>query len=249
MLSLNNILHIAMKNSFRNLIVACILIVGCSEYKNQDEVIADETNTAEWLSYGRTHSEERFSPITEIDTSNVGNLRPDWYIDLPNDRSLVSTPLVVNNKLFFTGTGNIIRAVDATNGKPIWTFNPEVAKHIGRQRKPGWTHSRGITYFNNKIFTATWDGRLIALDVESGTQIWSVQTIDSGKLLNITGVPKAFKGKVVIGNGGSENVPTRGYVTAYDCEIGNKAWRFYIVPGNTADGFEDSTMKIASQTC
>ena len=160
----------------------------------------------------------------------------------------MSTPLVVEGKLFFTGTGNIIRAVDATNGKPLWSFNPEVAKHIGRQRKPGWTHSRGITYYNNKIFTATWDGRLIALDAHDGQQLWSVQTIDSSKMLNITGVPKAFKGKVVIGNGGSENEPTRGYVTAYDSETGKKLWRFYIVPGDPAGGFEDSAMKMAAST-
>lgn len=237
-----------MNNAFLNLVVASVLMVACGGNKNQDDLIADPSNTAEWLSYGRTHSEQRFSPITDIDTSTVGGLRPDWYLDLPNDRALVSTPLVVNGKLFFTGTGNIVRAVDATNGKLIWTFNPQVAGHIGRQRKPGWTHSRGITYYNNKIFTATWDGRLIALDIRNGHEIWSVQTIDSGKQLNITGVPKAFRGKVVIGNGGSENGPTRGYVTAYDAETGKKIWRFYIVPGNPASGVEDSAMKMAAKT-
>ena len=264
-----------MKHRYQLIIIVCCFFVGCTDYSSEDARmdnesedartnnkseavriqnikedahIADASNTSEWLSYGRTHSEERFSPITDIDTATVANLRPDWYIDLPNDRSLVSTPLVVEGKLFFTGTGNIIRAVDATNGKPLWSFNPEVAKHIGRQRKPGWTHSRGITYYNNKIFTATWDGRLIALDAHDGQQLWSVQTIDSSKMLNITGVPKAFKGKVVIGNGGSENEPTRGYVTAYDSETGKKLWRFYIVPGDPAGGFEDSAMKMAAST-
>ena len=144
-----------MNKHFRFLTIVCWLMLACAQDKDQDELITDRSNTSEWLSYGRTHSEERFSPITDVDTANVTNLQPDWYIDLPNDRSLVSTPLVVNDKLFFTGTGNIIRAVDATNGKPVWTFDPEVAKHIGKQRKPGWTHSRGITYYNKKIFTAT----------------------------------------------------------------------------------------------
>lgn len=237
-----------MKSYFPLLSIACFFLLACAQTKNQDDLIADKSNTAEWLSYGRTHSEERFSPLTDIDTNTIARLKPEWFIDLPNDRALVSTPLVVNNKLIFTGTGNIIRAVDATNGTPIWTFDPEVAKHIGKQRKPGWTHSRGITYYNNKIFTATWDGRLIAVDIENGKQLWSVQTIDSGKMLNITGVPKAFKGKVVIGNGGSENEPTRGYVTAYDAETGKQAWRFYIVPGNPANGFEDSAMIMAAKT-
>src|SRR5688572_25513645 len=114
-------LNAIVKYPCRYVVVFCVFIFACADNRTQDELIADETNTSEWLSYGRTHSEDRFSPITDIDTANVGNLRPDWYIDLPNDRSLVSTPLVINNKLFFTGTANIIRAVDATNGRLLWT--------------------------------------------------------------------------------------------------------------------------------
>lgn len=230
------------------LISSCLIFFGCNDTKDQDALIADESNTSEWLTYGRTHSEQRFSPLTDINMETVAQLKPAWFIDLKDDRSLVSTPLVVNGVLYFTGTGNIIRAVNAVTGKLIWSFDPEVAKHIGRQRKPGWTHSRGITYYNNKIYTATWDGRLIAVDAKNGSEVWSVQTIEQGKMLNITGAPKAFKNKVVIGNGGAENEPTRGYVTAYDSETGKQVWRFYIVPGNPADGFENDAMKMAAQT-
>lgn len=215
---------------------------------SEDERISDESNTNEWLAYGRTHSEQRFSPLTDIDTNTVSQLKVEWYLDLPNDVALVSTPLVVDGILYFTGTMNRVRAVDATNGKLIWQFDPEVAKHIGKDRKPGWTQSRGISYYNGKIFTATWDGRLIAVDAKTGKQIWSALTVDPGKKMNITGAPKAFAGKVLIGNGGSEATANRGYVTAYDSETGKLAWRFYIVPGNPADGFENDAMKMAAQT-
>ena len=64
----------------------------------------------------------------------------------------------------------------------------------------------------------------------------------------VTGAPKVFKGKVRVGNGGTENGGTRGYVTAYDAETGKQVWRFYIVPGNPADGFESKAMEMAAET-
>jgi quinohemoprotein ethanol dehydrogenase len=225
-----------------------VLMMACSHPVNEDQKIADQSNTKDWLSYGRTHSEQRFSPLDDINVSTVTRMAPDWYIDLPNDKALVSTPLVVDGILYFTGTGNRIRAVDATNGTSIWNFDPEVANHIGNNRKPGWTQSRGISYYNGKIFTATWEGRLIALNAKTGKQIWSVLTIDPDKQMSITGAPKAFAGKVVIGNGGSEAAPNRGYVSAYDAETGKLVWRFFIVPGNPANGFENKAMEMAAKT-
>jgi quinohemoprotein ethanol dehydrogenase len=221
-----------------------------SEQKNllQDQQIANELETSDWLAYGRTHSEQRFSPLAAINDSTVSGLKVDWYLDLPNDIGLVSTPLVINGVLYFSGTMNIVRAVDAVTGKLIWEHDPEVGKHVGNRKKAGWSHNRGLSYYNGKLFTTTWDGRLQALDLKTGRLIWSAQTFDPDKALTITGAPKAFKGKVLIGNGGSEKGPSRGYVTAYDTERGQQAWRFYIVPGNPADGFENEAMKMAAET-
>lgn len=228
-------------------IAVAILLASCSQ-PTEDEKISDETNTAEWLAYGRTHMEQRFSPLSDIDTSTVAGLKVDWYLDLPDDVALVSTPLVVDGVLYFTGTMNRVRAVDATSGKMIWSFDPEVAKHIGKERKPGWMQSRGLSYYNGKIYCATWDGRLIAIDAKTGKEVWTALTVERGQKMNITGAPKAFAGKVVIGNGGSEAGPSRGYVTAYDAETDKQAWRFYIVPGNPADGFESKAMEMAAGT-
>ena len=229
-----------------------MLIVSCQQPKDailaDDAAIADESQTENWLAYGRTHNERRFSPLQQINESNVANLNVDWFIDLPNDRGLVSTPLVIDGVLYFCGTMNIVRAVDATTGKLIWEYDPEVAKHIAGKRQVGWVHNRGISFYQGKIFAATWDGRLIAIDAKTGKEIWSEVTFDPSKPLYITGAPKAFKGKVLIGNGGTENGPSRGYVTAYDAETGKQAWRFYIVPGNPADGFENDAMKMAAET-
>ena len=96
-----------------------------------DAEIADESRTTDWLAYGRTHSEQRFSPLTDIDLDTISRLGVAWYMDLPNDVGLVSTPLVVDGILYFTGTMNVIRAVDAVTGDMIWEYDPDVAGHIG----------------------------------------------------------------------------------------------------------------------
>jgi hypothetical protein len=91
------------------------------------------------------------------------------------------------------------------------------------------------------------DGRLIAVDAATGELAWEVQTTDRNKPYSITGAPRVVKDKVIIGNGGAE-FGVRGYVTAYDAATGEEAWRFYIVPGNPADGFESPAMEMAAKT-
>ena len=213
-----------------------------------DETLADTTNTAEWLAYGRTHDEQRFSPLADINADNVQRLGPGWHLDLPNDVGLVATPLVIDGVLYFTGTMNVIRAVDARTGRLIWQYDPQVAQVIAGKRQAGWVHNRGITAYGDKLFAATWDGRLFALDLKTGKRVWEVRTFGLDEALYITGAPKAFKGKVLIGNGGTETGPSRGYVTAYDADTGEQAWRFHIVPGNPADGFESPAMEMAAKT-
>ena len=79
-----------------------------------DKDIANDSETADWLAYGRTHIEQRFSPLGDIHQANVADLKPDWMLDLPDDIGLVSTPLVIDGVLYFTGTMNVVRAVNAT---------------------------------------------------------------------------------------------------------------------------------------
>ena len=238
-----------------NLLAVCLLsvaIVSSGDAQRgslvvDDKALADESSGDNWLAFGRTYSEQRYSPLTQISDATIGRLKPDWFLELPNDRSLVSTPLVVDGALYFIGSMNIVRAVDARSGKLIWQYDPRVGAQAGRLRV-GWDHNRGIGFWRGKVYAATWDGRLVAIDARTGKEVWQAMTIDPAKPMYITGAPKIFKGKVLIGNGGTENGPSRGYVTAYDAETGRQAWRFFIVPGNPADGFEDDAMKMAAQT-
>ena len=213
-----------------------------------DAALADTSRTEDWLAYGRTHWERRFSPLTDINTGNVDRLGVSWFVDLPEDVGLVATPLVVDGRLFFTGTGNVIRAVDAKTGKPLWTYDPRVGDAIAGRRQVGWSHNRGLSFYDDRLFATTWDGRLLALNPKDGSLIWSTRTFAEDQPLYITGAPKAFAGKVLVGNGGTENGPSRGFVTAYDADTGKQAWRFWIVPGNPDDGFENDAMRMAAKT-
>ena len=213
-----------------------------------DQSISDVSNVKDWLAYGRNHNEQRFSPLAQINSKTIEKLGVEWYLDLLLDVGLVSTPLVKDGVLYFTGTMNVIRAVDARSGKLLWSYDPKVAEEIGGRKQVGWAHNRGISMFGDKLFFATWDGRLIALSLKTGKKIWSTRTFHIEEALYITGAPKAFKGKVLIGNGGTENGPSRGYVSAYDAETGELSWRFFIVPGNPDEGFENDAMKMAANT-
>ena len=213
-----------------------------------DASMADETAGENWLAFGRTYSEQRFSPLDQIDRDSVTELGVDWYLDIPNARGLVGTPLVVDGVIYFNESMNRVHAVDLRTRKQLWMYDPRVAEETGTDLRAGWEHNRGIGLWKDKLYVATWDGRLIAVDRATGEELWSVRTFPAEEPMYITGAPKIFKGKVLVGNGGTENGPNRGYVTAYDAETGEQAWRFWIVPGNPADGFENDAMRMAAET-
>ena len=119
-------------------------------------------------------------------------------------------------------------AYDAATGKELWRFDPKVPGIIAKSACCDVVN-RGLAAYKGKIYVGTRDGRLIAIDAKTGKQVWSTVTVDQTKPYTITGAPRVFKGKVIIGNGGSE-YGVRGYVTAYDAETGKEAGRFYITP-------------------
>jgi len=214
-----------------------------------DEALGDENNQQDWLAYGRTYSEQRFSPLDQVNSKTVANLKVDWFMDLPDAVGLVATPLVADGVMYFISSRNIVYAVAATSGQELWRFDPKVAEVSGKRMRVSYLHgSRGVALWADKVFLATVDGRLIGLNAKTGKQLWSTLTVDPEMSLYISGAPKVFKGKVLIGNGGTENGPVRGYVTAYDADTGKQAWRFWIVPGNPEDGFENDAMKMAAET-
>ncbi|MSR13706.1 MAG: PQQ-dependent dehydrogenase, methanol/ethanol family [Gammaproteobacteria bacterium] len=239
-----------MQNRYRWGFLAALLVssLALADTVVDGASITDEQQGANWLSFGRTYSEQRFSPLTAINVDNVKQLGLDWLLELPGERSLLSTPLVVDGMMYFTASYSVIYAVDLRSRQIAWTYDPKVLDAAGERARIFWDSNRGVAYWKGKVFVATGDGRLLAVDAKTGKQVWSAQTTDPTKPLYINGAPRAFRDKILIGNGGTEVGATRGYVTAYDAVTGEQAWRFYLVPGNPADGFEDETQAMAAKT-
>jgi len=210
--------------------------------------IANEADGRNWTSYGRTYSEQRFSPLDQINADNISQLGLIWSLNLPGENGLVSTPLAVDGVLYFTGKFGNVTAVDVLSGKMIWRHDPGAIAAAGDRLRVMWGTNRGAAFWKGKVFVGTADGRLVALDANTGEQVWSTMTVDPRTPLYITGAPRVFNDKVIIGNGGAEVGAVRGYVTAYDTATGKQVWRFYIVPGNPADGFENDAMAMAAKT-
>lgn len=211
-------------------------------------LLSDVNDGTNWPGYGRTFDEGHYSPLTDINDKNVARLGLAWAFDLPTSPSTVGAPLAIDGIVYFGVGFSIVRAVEASSGKLLWTYDPHVPEVAGDKLQKAWG-IRGIAYAEGKIITGTQDGRLIAIDAVSGTEIWTVQTTEGpndGRY--ITGAPRIFRDMVIIGHGGADSGNVRGYVTAYDVRTGKQRWRFYTVPGNPALGFENEAMARAAKT-
>jgi quinohemoprotein ethanol dehydrogenase len=205
-----------------------------------------DRDAANWLSYGRTYSEQRFSPLSKITADNAKRLGLAWFADLDTDRGQEATPLIIDGVMYVSTAWSMVKAYDAKTGKLLWSYDPEVPRELG-VRGCCDVVNRGVAAWNGKIYVGTFDGRLVALDAVSGKPVWSVVTVDQSKAFTITQAPRVIKGRVVIGNSGGE-YGVRGYISAYDAETGNLAWRFYTVPGDPSQPFENQAMADAAKT-
>ena len=193
---------------------------------NDERILSAESEPGNWLAFGRDYEEQRFSPLKTINRENVRDLGLVWSKDMGTNRALEATPIVVDGIMFFTSTWSRVYAVDALSGETIWRFDPNVPGEWARKACCDIVN-RGVAVYNGKVYSASLDGRLFALNAETGEKVWEVDTIiDRTRAYTITGAPRVAKGKVYIGNGGAE-YGVRGYVTAYDSESGDQVWRFY----------------------
>jgi quinohemoprotein ethanol dehydrogenase len=228
--------------------LALFAFVSCSRPKTLDDATlrAADQETANWVMYGRTYDDHRFSPLNQINEQTVGKLGLAWSRELGTTRGLEATPLVKDGILYTTGNWSVVYAVDAKTGEIRWTYDPKVPRENAYFICCDVVN-RGVALYQGKVYVGTLDGRLIALDEKSGMPVWTAATTDNAKQYSITGAPRIAKGLVIIGNAGAEN-GVRGYVSAYDAETGKMAWRTYTVPGDPSKGFESKAMETAAKT-
>jgi quinohemoprotein ethanol dehydrogenase len=232
-------------------VVAAAALIGAigSYVEGKDAVgtpLEDHGAGADWAGPGGTYGEQHFSALSQIDEHSVGRLGLAWSIALPPGNS-VSAPLAIGGTLYFVTGYGVVHAADAVTGKLLWEYDPETYKYAGHKLRLGWG-SRGIAWWNGKIYVAPQDGRLIALDARTGQPVWTAQTLPADDTTYITGAPRILDGKVIIGFGGADYGPNRGYVTTYDAETGKLLWRWYTVPGDPSKGFENEAMAKAARS-
>lgn len=204
------------------------------------------TPDVEWSLHGNDIGEQRFATLEQINRDNVSELGLAWSFDLLTNRGVEATPLMVDGTLFVSSSWSVVQALDARTGELKWSYDPRVPKEFLAKGCCDAVN-RGVAYADGSIIASTYDGRLVSLDAESGAVQWEVQTTDREKSYTISGAPRLAGDKVVIGNGGAE-MGVRGYVTAYDIETGEMAWRFWTIPGNPAEGFESEALAMAAKT-
>jgi quinohemoprotein ethanol dehydrogenase len=199
-----------------------------------------------WLSYGRTYSEQRYSPLKRINDKNAQKLGLAWFADLDTNRAQEATPLVVDGVMYVSTAWSLVKAYEARTGKLLWAYDPQVRRELGVNACCD-VGNRGVALWNHKIYVGAYDGRLVALDAATGKPVWSTLTVDTTKPYTITQAPRVVRGRVIIGNSGGE-YGTRGYISAYDAETGKLAWRFFTVPGDPSKPFENDAMARAAKT-
>jgi PQQ-dependent dehydrogenase (methanol/ethanol family) len=232
----------------RILVLVLLSFVSLASLASVDSarIINADQEPGNWLTHGRDYAENRQSPLTQIRPENVGNLGLAWFFDTGTTRGLEASPLVFDGRIFTTGSWSKVFALDARNGELIWSFDPLVPRAWGVNACCDVVN-RGVGAWGDKLFVGTIDGRLIALDQETGDVKWDVLTIDRTLPYTITGAPRVVDGVVIIGNGGAE-FGVRGYVSGYDAETGDLIWRFYTVPGDPSKPHESPAMKMAAET-
>jgi PQQ-dependent dehydrogenase (methanol/ethanol family) len=237
------------------LVLAGAVIVALAQQARQvdDDALASAGKTGEeWVSYNGNWTEQRYSPLNQINATNVSRLGLAFTTDLPsaagNESRHEGTPLVYNGVLYSITPWSVVYAVDARTGKELWHQDPQVNQQVWRSRICCGVVNRGIAMYKDKIIAPVVDGRLRALDMKDGKVLWDVRVSPENMPYTITMAPRVIKGgRVIVGVSGGE-YGVRGFFSAYDADTGTMAWRFYTVPGDPSKPFEDEAQAEAAKT-
>ena len=236
------------------IVTAATWIGSAQSARLDDRMIRDAWRRGEWVTYGNDLAEQRFSPLTQINASNVGRLGLAWtYVVGAGGGNQEATPLAWDGTLYGITNWSIVFAVDARTGKERWRYDPGVDRAYAT---PGQNRgiccgvvNRGVALYDGKVISPVMDGRMVALDAASGRLLWSTRIFGEDTTgYAITMAPRIAKGKVIIGVAGGEFTPHRGYFVAIEPATGRELWRFYTVPGDPSKPFENPALAAAAQT-
>lgn len=195
------------------------------------DLMHTDAMSGDWPMYGHDYSNQRYSALRKINTSNVSELQPAWVFQTGVLGPFETTPVVIGDRMYITTTSSHVMALDARTGKMLWHYQPKLGTTIFCCGNV----NRGVAVVNGKVFVAQLDGKLVALNQDTGNVLWQVQAGDNAAGYSLTMAPLVYKDMVIIGGAGGE-YGVRGSVTAYAASDGSMKWRFYTVgPGWEGD--------------
>jgi alcohol dehydrogenase (cytochrome c) len=207
-----------------------LLVVACpvmSLAQTADEIKNAEKTPQNVLTYGMSYSQQRFSPLNQINRDTVRRLVPVWSYSMNNNTGEESQPLIYDGVMYVTSQDKTV-AINALTGKEIWKTPIEYAADTARVVCCGIVN-RGAAIYEGKVFRTTLDARVIALDMKTGKEVWSVKSGEPKDGIVMTGAPLIANGVLITGMAGAE-YGSRGYIEGYNPDDGKRLWRHYTVP-------------------
>jgi alcohol dehydrogenase (cytochrome c) len=203
--------------------------------QSAEDLKKDAVTTGDVLTYGMGYSQQRFSPLTQINPETVKRLVPAWSYSMADVRGEEGQALVMDGVVYFTDHNKTV-AVDALTGKEIWKSPLEYSAETTRVVCCGIVN-RGAALFGGKLYRTTLDANVIALDAKTGKELWRTKSGDPKLSDVMTGAPLVVNGVVIAGVGGAE-YGHRGYLAGYDAETGKELWRTWTIPAPGEPGSE-----------
>jgi PQQ-dependent dehydrogenase (methanol/ethanol family) len=188
----------------------------------QDQLNAAAGDSNNFLHTNGNYDQTRYFPGKQIDTSNVGKLHPAWIFQTEVKESMETTPIVVNGVMYVTTSFDHVYALNAKTGEEYWHYKHAMGPVTTYCCGP---NNRGVAVYDDKVYLATLDSKLIALDAKTGSIVWQTQIADPTLGYSETMAPTAVNGKILIGTNGGE-YGIRGFVRAYDAKTGKLIWNF-----------------------
>jgi PQQ-dependent dehydrogenase (methanol/ethanol family) len=230
-------------------VVAIAVVLGCHGISRADPALDQAMqNPDNWAAYGRTYSNERYSPLKQIDANNVSNLKMVWALQVGSLNGQEASPLVVDGTMYVSSSNGPahVFAIDAQTGKVKWQYDYTGAADVAPEACCGLV-SRGVSFADNKVLFGTLDGDLVALDAGTGKPAWKTKVVDYKGGAVITSPPLIVKNVAITGFGGGE-YGVRGSLQAYNIANGKLAWRTYTVPGPWRDTWKGDSWKLGGGT-
>ncbi|MEX2582838.1 MAG: PQQ-dependent dehydrogenase, methanol/ethanol family [Gemmatimonadota bacterium] len=210
-----------------------------------EDVLAGLSNPARWLSYSGDYTGQRHSPLAQVTAANVEDLEAQWTFQTGvSGHKFEATPIVVDGILYVTGPMNNAWAIDGKTGRELWRYQYTLPPREELRVCCGMVN-RGFAIHGDRLYMNTLDAHLVALDRETGEEVWNVELANHEEGYASTGAPLIVDDKLIVGISGGEYA-IRGFLDAYDPDDGSLIWRFYTIPGPGQPGHDTWPAEIDS---